>query len=112
LEFDSNITVERFQHPRKQSSQRTSTQDGTWIDVSDAEPEKRSLVIRTTFESGANVTAERASELGKEAVPIASDGRGIDSSDGQPLNAEWEMSDSFEPGSNVSAESEKQSQKQ
>jgi hypothetical protein len=58
LESDSNVTVDKSQHPKKQASQMTSTLDGIHIDDRDEQSSNNFCGKQLTLESGSNVTVD------------------------------------------------------
>jgi hypothetical protein len=59
LEADSNVTVEREEHPLKHTLQSRSTNDGMKIDESDEQEPKTAVSIHESFEPVSTMTAER-----------------------------------------------------
>jgi hypothetical protein len=56
FEPQSNVTDDNFEHLLKQFEQRTSTDEGRQIDVSDEQPQNAESSMRDTFETDSNVT--------------------------------------------------------
>jgi hypothetical protein len=61
LESDSNVTVERDLHPKKQFLARLSTDEGMQIDESDEQNQNADLSMNESLEPDSNVTVERDS---------------------------------------------------
>jgi hypothetical protein len=59
LELDSNVIVEREQHPEKHHSPTLSTLEGMQIDESDEQPQNADSPMDESLELDSNVTVER-----------------------------------------------------
>jgi hypothetical protein len=84
------VTLESWQHPRKEYFPIVSTDDGMAMARNNGQSRNASSSISRSLESGSNVTDESFAHDMKQAVPnvVTEDGMQMRDSDEHPQNAD------------------------